>query len=63
MRTRFGGAAVRLGNGPLTSQVDLCPNQTVDVVLDLLPPTVLAKVDVVVDREVNLRPGVDYLYE
>lgn len=46
---------LRLGNGPLTSQVDLRPNQTVDVVLDLPPATVLTKVDVVADREVGLR--------
>lgn len=46
---------LRLGNGPLTAQVDLRPNQTVDAVFDLPPATVLAKVDVVADREVSMR--------
>ncbi len=46
---------LRLGNGPLTSQVDLRPNQIVDAVFDLPPATVLPKVNVVADREVGLR--------
>ncbi len=46
---------MRLGNGPLVSQVDLRPNQVLDVLFDLPPATVLAKVDVTADREISLR--------
>ncbi len=46
---------LRLGNGPLSSQIDLRPGQTLDVVFDLPPATVLAKVDVLADREVTVQ--------
>ena len=46
---------LRLGNGPLTAQVDLRPNQIVDALFDLPPATVLLKVNVVADRGVGLR--------
>jgi hypothetical protein len=46
---------LRLGNGPLSSQIDLRPGQTLEVVFDLPPATVLAKVDVLADREVTVQ--------
>jgi hypothetical protein len=45
---------LRLGNGPLTTQVDLRPRQTLDMLFDLPPATVLAKVDVTASREANV---------
>ena len=46
---------LRLGNGPFSSQIDLRPGQTLDVVFDLPPATVLAKVDVLAEREVTVQ--------
>lgn len=46
---------LRLGNGPLTTQVDLRPGQTLDVVFTLPPAQVLAQVDVTAERRTTAR--------
>ncbi len=42
---------LKLGNGPLSAQVDLRPGRVTDVTLDMPPATVLARVNVVADRK------------
>lgn len=44
---------LRVGYGPIISQVDLRPGQALDLVLDLTASRELAKVNVVADRRIN----------
>ncbi len=44
---------LKLGNGPLVMQVDLRPGRSTEVLLDLPPATVLARMNVVADRKVS----------